>query len=386
MTESLPPPPRLRVDRRPLTRAPHLRPGRGVRRLGPLRPRPRTVTLRRPLDRVPGVPLRRPGRRLGRVVPRAARRRRRLEHHGSATRRARAPGLAVAPQPRCRRDRASRVGEPSSRRLRRSRSTSVSSGTGSRSVARKARGPASRARCRVACSWSGAAARHERRRRRDRGRRRVRRRSGRARSSSTRSPTASGVDPVGLNGWSLLAVLSNQVSSTADVLLLGHPQHRERRRHLRRRLPAPERVDRAARHGARRVPPARDPRAARGPERYRSLLHRSLRCSRAAAARASLLLATPAYFLVPVLFGSAYDDGQLPAADPDALDRRRHPRRAVARVRAGARRRPALRHDPHTGAAVNIVGNLVLIPLVRACRRGLRDARDPDRRRRSCCG
>ncbi|MGZ4737459.1 MAG: hypothetical protein ACXV8R_17815, partial [Acidimicrobiia bacterium] len=91
-------------------------------------------------------------------------------------------------------------------------------------------------------------------------------------------------------------------------------------------------------------------------------LRRSLRASRAAAGLL-LFLTIPAYFLVPILFGSAYDDGQWPlvilmlATVAVTLAAPLH-----AYVQApGADRRYATILT--TGAVVNVVANLILIPV-----------------------
>lgn len=175
-------------------------------------------------------------------------------------------------------------------------------------------------------------------------------------------PHGSGVDPVGINGWSLLAVLSNQVSSTADVFLLGVLRSAS----AAGIYAAVYRLPNAWIALLGMVLAGFLPLVTRAlhedRDRYRSLLHRSLRVSRAAAVLL-LLLAIPAYFLVPVLFGSAYDDGQLPllilmlSTVAVTLAAPLH-----AYVQApGADRRYATILT--TGAIVNIVVNLVLIPI-----------------------
>jgi O-antigen/teichoic acid export membrane protein len=175
-------------------------------------------------------------------------------------------------------------------------------------------------------------------------------------------PAGSGVDPVGLNGWSLLAVLSNQVSSTADVLLLGVLSSAS----AAGIYAAVYRLPNAWIALLGMVLAGFLPLVTRAlhedHQRYRDLLHRSLRVSRAAAF-VLLLLSVPAYFLVPVLFGSAYDDGQVPmlilmlSMVAVTLAAPLH-----AYVQApGADRRYATILT--TGAVVNVTANLILIPL-----------------------
>lgn len=174
-------------------------------------------------------------------------------------------------------------------------------------------------------------------------------------------PHGEGIDPVGLNGWSLLAVLSNQVSSTADVLLLGLLSTAS----AAGIYAAVYRLPNAWIALLGMVLGGFLPLVTRALHedhpRYRALLHRSLRASRAAAGLL-LLLTIPAYFLVPILFGSAYDDGQWPLVIlmlSSVAVTLAAPLHAFVQA-PGADRRYATILT--TGAVVNIVGNLILIP------------------------